>query len=209
MTPEEIKIMQDENIALKQQVNDLGVEKNKLITDVTERDTTIATLKTQAGERAEQFKKFKDMSEAEKELLSEKEKELLQRQDQLEEDRKQDLAERAEHNRKIKEATISNIATKFAKGDKDLTEQIKINLGKLSPELLDKAITEEEITPFVQDAFNMTGAGNTQGDLLREAINTDGLPARVSGEKDFSDTKEGQDLGKAMGLGSFNNNNNQ
>lgn len=211
MNEEEKKKMlalEKENTELKQQVNDLGVEKGKLITDLGEKDTIITTLKTQAGERAEQFKKFKDMTDAEKELLSEKEKELLQRQDQLEEDRKKDLAERAEYNKKIKDATIENLAAKFSKGDKDLAEQIKINLGKLSPELLEKATTEAELTPYVQDAFNMTGSG-AGADQLRTAINADGLPAKVDGEKDFSATKDGQDLGKAMGLPSFNSDNNK
>jgi hypothetical protein len=203
MTPEEIKKMQEENIALKQQVNDLGIEKTKLVTDITERDTTIADLKKNAEERGQQFKKFKEMNEAEKELLSEKEKEILQRQDALEEARQKDVADRDAFNKKVKDTTIANLANRLAKGDKDLAEQIKINLGKLSPELLSKAQTEEELTPYVQDAFNMTGAHST-GDPLREAINTDGLPAKVEGEKDFSTTKEGQDLGKAMGLSSFN-----
>ena len=203
MTPEEIKKMQEENVALKQQNNDLGVEKTKLIADLGERDTKITTLEQNAKERGEQFKRFKDLTETEKELLSEKEKELLQRQDQLEEDRKKDLAERNEYKTKIKNATIDNLAAKFSKGDKDLVEQIKINLKKLSPEMLEKATTEEELTPIVQDAFNMTGAG-AGADPLREAINADGLPARVEGEKDFSDTKDGKDLSKALNLSSAN-----
>jgi hypothetical protein len=209
MTPEEIKKIQDENIALKQQVNDLGVEKAKLITDISERDTKITTLEKNAQERGEQFKKFKDMNEAEKELLSEKEKELLQRQDALEEERQKDRQERLEFNKKQKDATISNLANRLSKGDKDIAEQIKINLGKLSPELLEKATTEEELTPYVQDAFNMTGIGNTQSNSLRDAINTDGLPAKIEGEKDFSDTQEGKQIGNALGLKSFSNDNNQ
>jgi len=83
--------------------------------------------------------------------------------------------------------------------------QIKINLGKLNPELLDKATTEEELAPYVQDAFGMTGA-SAGADPLRQAINADGLPARVEGEKDHADTKDGQDLGKALNLSAFNTN---
>lgn len=205
-----MKALEDENTSLKQQVNDLGVEKTKLIADIAERDTKITTLEANAQERSQQFKKFKEMTDAEKELLSEKEKELLQRQDALEEEREKDRLERVAFQKKQKDATIGNLANRLAKGDKDLAEQIKINLGKINPELLEKAQTEEELTPYVQDAFNMTGAGNTQGDPLRNAINQDGIPAKVDGEKDFSDTKEGADLGKALGLSSFTNaNNNQ
>lgn len=206
MTPEEIKKMQDENVALKQQVNDLGVEKAKLVTDIGERDASITELKKNAQERGEQFKRFKDMTDAEKELLSEKEQELLQRQDQLELDRAKDIEDRKAYDKKIKDGTIQNLATRLAKGDKDLTEQIKINLGKLSPELLEKAQTEEELTPYVQDAFNMTGVHNST-DPLRDANNTDGYPAKVDGQTDYSTSQEGADLGKAMGLSSFNNTN--
>lgn len=210
MNEEEKKKMaqlEADNVALKQQVNDLGVEKTKLVADITERDTTITNLKKNAQERGEQFKKFKDMTDAEKDLLSEKEQEILQRQEKLEEDRENDRKDREIYDKKIKDATIQNLAVKYAKGDKDLVEQIKINLGKLSPELLAKATTEEELTPYIQDAFNMTGVGAV-ADPLREAINADGLPAKVEGQKDFSDTKDGQNLGNAMGLSSFKNDNN-
>ena len=126
----------------------------------------------------------------------------------LEEEREKDRKDREEFNKKQKDATITNLANRLAKGDKDLAEQIKINLGKINPELLNNAQTEEELTPFVTDAFNMTGAGNTQGDSLRNAINTDGLPAKVDGEKDFADTSDGKQLGSMLGLKSFNNDNN-
>lgn len=200
---------------LEKQVADLTKENGELKTsntklgeDIKERDTKITTLEENARERGQQFKRFKEMTDAEKELLSEKEKELMQRQDALEEEREKDRKDREEFNKKQKDATITNLANRLAKGDKDLAEQIKINLGKINPELLNNAQTEEELTPFVTDAFNMTGAGNTQGDSLRNAINTDGLPAKVDGEKDFADTSDGKQLGSMLGLKSFNNDNN-
>ena len=200
---------------LEKQVADLTKENGELKTsntklgeDIKERDTKITTLEENARERGQQFKRFKEMTDAEKELLSEKEKELMQRQDALEEEREKDRKDREEFNKKQKDATITNLANRLAKGDKDLAEQIKINLGKINPELLNNAQTEEELTPFVTDAFNMTGAGNTQGDSLSNAINTDGLPAKVDGEKDFADTSDGKQLGSMLGLKSFNNDNN-
>lgn len=208
MSPEEIKKIQEENVALKQQVNDLEVEKTQLVTDLAEKDTKITTLEENARERGMQFKRYKEMTDAQKELLSEQEKELLQRQDLLEEEREKDRQERAEFNKKQKTATITNIANRLAKGDKDLVEQIKINLNKLSPELLDKAQTEDEIAPYVNDAFNMTGI-STVADPLSTAINADGIPAKNPGEKDFSETTEGKQFGSMLGLKSFNNDNNQ
>ena len=191
--------------ALEKENAELKTSNEGFIADLSGRDTKISNLEKNAQERGQQFKLFKDMSDAEKDLMSEKEQELAQRQDALESERAKDLVERAEYNTKMKEATINNIATRIAKGDKDLMSQIKINLGKLNPELLDKATTEEELAPYVQDAFGMTGA-SAGADPLRQAINADGLPARVEGEKDHADTKDGQDLGKALNLSAFNTN---
>ena len=201
MNEEEKKKME----ALETENAELKASNEGFIADLSGRDLKISNLEKNAQERGQQFKLFKDMSDAEKDLMSEKEQELMQRQDALESERAKDLVERAEYNKKMKEATINNIATRIAKGDKDLMAQIKINLGKLNPELLDKATTEEELAPYVQDAFGMTGA-SAGADPLRQAINADGLPARVEGEKDHADTKDGQDLGKALNLSAFNTN---
>ena len=201
MNEEEKKKME----ALETENAELKASNEGFIADLSGRDLKISNLEKNAQERGQQFKLFKDMSDAEKDLMSEKEQELMQRQDALESERAKDLVERAEYNKKIREATINNIATRMAKGDKDLTAQIKINLGKLNPELLDKAQTEEEMTPYVQDAFGMTGA-MAGADPLRQAINTDGLPARVEGEKDYAESKEGQDIGKALNLSAFKTN---
>jgi len=199
MTPEEIKEMQDKNAELIKENAEFKDSNTKLGEDIKERDDSILDLKKNAKERGEQFKKLKDMSEAEKELLSEKELEIMKRTELLEEDRVKDREDRAVYDKKIKDGTINNLATKLAKGNADLAEQIKINLKKLSPELLDKAQTEEELTPYVTDAFNMTGAGSGP-EALRTAHNTDGSPARLEGTADFSDSKEGKDLAGAMNL---------
>lgn len=206
MTEEEIKKMQEENAKLKKDNENLVKENGEFKTTNTEldktnksKDETIAVMKKNAQEQGANFKKFRDMSEAEKDLLSEKEKEILQRQEKLEEDRAKDLADRAEHDKRIRTQTIDNLATKMAKGNKDLIDQIKINLGKLNPELLNAAITEQDLTPLVDSAFKMTGTQTTV-DPLRKAHNTEGEPAPIDSNADYSKTKEGTDLGKAMGL---------
>jgi hypothetical protein len=202
MTPEEKKKMADleaKVATLAKENEDFKTSNTKLGEDIKERDTKITELKTQAGERAEQFKKFKDMTDAEKDLLTEKEKELLLRQEKLEEDQAKFQQETAERNAKDRSERIEALAEKFAKGDKDLKEQIKINLGKLNPELVGKAVSDVELTPFIQDALNLTGAG-ANPDPLRDAHNHEGAGAPVSPVEGFGATKEGKDLSGAMGL---------
>lgn len=208
MNEKEIEAMKAKIATLEAENAELKESNTLLGKDIAERDNTIADLKKNAQERGQQFKKLKEMTEAEKELLSEKEKELLARQEALEEERENDRRERAERDQKEKEARINSIARRFAKGNEEIAEQIKLNLGKLSPELVGKAITEEEITPLVQDAFNMIGISNSP-DALNLAHNTGGLPAKGVGEKDYADTQEGKQLGQALGLQSFTSENNQ
>lgn len=199
MTDEEIKAMQDENIALKKENNDFKVSNTKLGEDLKVKDTEISSLKANAKERGEQFRKLKEYSEAERELLSEKELEIIQRQEALELEREEDRRIQKERDDKSKNYAIDNLANKFSKGNKDIAEQIKINLGKLNPALLEGAITEQDLAPHVESAFKMTGISNT-ADPLRTAHNADGGSAPINNENNFADTKEGKDLAGAMGL---------
>lgn len=200
MTPEEeIKKLKEDNEKLLKENGEFKTSNTKLGEDLKVRDESITQLKKNAQERGEQFKKLKDMSEAERELLSEKEKELLLRQEKLEEERAQDLKTQKDRDEKQKNYVIDNLANKMAKGNKDLAEQIKINLGKLNPELLKDAMTEQDLAPHIDTAFKMTGV-SSQPDPLRTAHNTDGSGAPIKSENDFSETKEGKDLAGALGL---------
>lgn len=206
MNEEEIKKMQAENTKLKAdletataEVTTLKADNTKLGADITERDTKITKLTGDATERAHQFKKLKDMTEAEKELLSEKEKELLIRQEKLEDDQAKFSKDQGERTAKEKTERIEQLATKIAKGNKDLVAQIKINLTKLDPALLEKATTEAELMPHIDSAFKMTGVTAPTGDV-REAHNQGGFGAGAESKDDFSGTKEGKDMAGAMGL---------
>lgn len=199
MTEAEINAMKEENEALKKENAEFKDSNTKLGEDLKLRDTQIADLKTQAGERAQQFKKLKDMTDAERDSLTEKEQELMMRQEKIEEDRANEIKERVERETKQRTETIESLANKFAKGDKDVAAQIKINLGKFNPELLNKALTETEIAPFVDSAFKMTGITSTP-DPLRTAHNADGGNGPINSDNDFSKTESGKSLASAMGL---------
>lgn len=202
---DENKKLKEELEALKRENQELKQSNELLGKDIAERDNAIAELKKNAQDRAFQFKKLKDMTEAERELLSEKEKELMARQEALEEERERDRQERAERDSKERNYRIDSIAKRLSKGNEEIAKQIRVNFEKLNPELTAKAITEDELVPFIQDAFRMTAIDSTP-DPLNQAHNYGGSSADVP-KQDFATTPQAQELGKAMGLSSFQENN--
>ena len=97
-----------------------------------DKDAELAKMKDAARERGEQFKKLRDMTAEEKELLTEKEKEIMQRQEVQEEEINKFKTEQAEFTKKQKDALIDTLAMKKAGGNKELAEKIKITLNKLN-----------------------------------------------------------------------------
>jgi hypothetical protein len=206
MTEEEIKAMQKENADMKasnetltKENGDFKDSNTKLGEDIKERDLKIEEQAKQAKEQGDNFKKLRDMTKEEKELLSEQELGILARQEKLETDQAEFQKRQGEMTAKERTARIENLANKFAKGNKDLVAQIKINLSKLDPAYLEKATTEEELTPFIDSALKMTGAG-AGADPLRMAHNEGGGFGEVTKTDDYSGTKEGKDLSGMMGL---------
>ncbi len=213
MTEDEIKAMQDENAKLKADITEKDTTITKLGADITERDTAIADMKTHSKNQAENFKKLRDMTQEEKDMYTEKELELMKRTEEVEL-RAIEIEKSANDNlQKQRNAIIDNLATKYAKGDKELEAQIKINLGKLNPELINSAMTEAELTPHVENAFNMLGV-QAAPDPLREANNQGGSWGDTTPKTDgFAESQAGKELAGNMGLASGKvdntNNNNQ
>lgn len=210
MNEEEIKAMQAENVALKAQVAEKETANTQLVADLADRDTQIGKLKEHTKTQAENFKKLRDMSQEEKDMYTDKEIELMRRTEEVEERAVQIEKQAAEDKQKTKDAIIDNLATKYAKGDKELASQIKINLGKLNPELINPAMTEAELTPHVESAFNMLGIQQSP-DALREANNHTGVHVETGKADNFADSSAGKDLANNMGLasGKVDNNNQQ
>jgi len=161
------------------------------------KDAVIEDMQTKARERGEQFKKFRDMTAEEKELLTEKEKELMQRQEALEENHKKFQEDQSNFTKKQKDALIDTLAMKKAGGDKELAEKIKITLNKLNG--LDALSTEAELTPEIDFAFNGLGI-QTKPNPLTEANNWGGDTVTAPTGTDHSTTPEGKELANALGL---------
>lgn len=173
----------------------LEAEKAELSTQVAERDGKILTLEDNAKKQGENFKKLRDMSKEEKELLSEKELELLKRQEEVE---TQALSIKEQQDKFFQDqraSVLKNLVNKHARGDEELAKKIEFNLSKIKDSEL--AMNEESLTPIVKDAFNMLGGEVT--DAVRMAHNErGGTQDYKAPENGFADTQHGKDLSTAL-----------
>jgi len=151
--------------------------------------------------QGQNFKKFRDMTAAEKELLSEKEKEVILRQEKLEEEQKNFFEEQ----RQTKERNIKAVETKLVQElvgeDKTLQDKLFYHYNRIA----DKAETPEEIALKMQDAYAILARDIPSVDPLRRASSYrtgGGSPDRTTGggDKKFSETEEGKGLASAMGI---------
>ena len=162
-----------------------------------DKDAELAKMKDAAREQGLNFKKLRDYTEAEKELLTEKEKEILERQEAQEEAVKKFQEEQANFTKKQKDALIDTLAMKKAGGNKELADKIKITLNKLNG--IDKLSTEAELIPEIDFAFNGLGI-QTKPDPLVEANNWGGSTDTKPTDGSYADTPEGKTLAGALGL---------
>lgn len=162
-----------------------------------DKDAEIAKMKDAAREQGLNFKKLRDYTDAEKELLTEKEKEIIERQEAMEEETRKFKEEQAGFTKKQKDALIDTLVMKKAGGDRELADKIKVTLNKLNG--LDALTTEAELLPEIDFAFNGLGI-QTKADPLTEANNWTGQTDTKPTDGSFADTAEGKSLAGALGL---------
>ena len=168
-----------------------------LATQMKDKEAEIAKLNDLARERGLQFKKLRDYTDAEKELLTEKEKEIIERQEAQEEAVKKFQEEQQGFAKKQKEALIDTLAMKKAGGNKELADKIKITLNKLNG--IDSLSTEAELVPEIDFAFNGLGI-QTKPNPLVEANNWGGETITAPTDGSFAETQDGKSLAGALGL---------
>ena len=166
-----------------------------LTQSVTERDAKIEDMTRHAKEKGEQFKKLRDMTAAEKELLSEKELELMKRQEETEAVARKVAEDQQAFRLEQRGAVLKNLINKFAKGDVEIAKKIELNISQFKD--ADQAMTEEALAPLVQNGFNMIGPAAF--DAVRNAHNQGGSGADyVPQEAGFAESPEGKALETAL-----------
>lgn len=164
--------------------------------DLMVRDTEIKGLKDQAREQAGNFKKLRDMSAEEKELLTEKEKELMIRQEQFEEKLAEQTTREQEFKMKQRNEFIDKKINEIARGDQKIADEIKVHMSKFKD--VENAILETELTPFIDMATKMVDI--PKADPLNQAHNQGGFTGEFSKEDNFAETPEGKSVAQSLGL---------
>ena len=167
----------------------------ELTAQIGEKDSKITTLEENARKQGENFKKLRDMTKEEKELLSEKELELLERQEKIEKDQADFLAKQEQFAKDQRNTVVKNLINRYARGDEELAKKIAFNLDKIKDS--DKAMNEEALAPLIKDSFNMLGT--EVRDAVRDAHNERGEGADYKPtENGFADSEKGQALSDAL-----------
>lgn len=169
----------------------------ELDTKIKDSEATIAKMKEDARTQGMNFKKLRDYSESEKELLSEKEKEIMERQEAHEESMKKLADEQNSWKKTQRDALIDSIAMKKAGGNKEVADKIKVGLSKLAN--IENLATEAELAPEIDFAFNGL-AIQTKPNPIVEANNWGGETQVKPTDDNFADTADGKSLAGALGL---------
>ena len=135
------------------------------------------------------FKKLRDMTEAEKEKLTDKELELQKRQEALED-------QQAQHSKAIKDDWRNSAIDRYSRGDKDKAEKIREALKDLAGEETDRLSIETRVSKAARLIKE-----DKEIDHVGTAFNSmSGEPPEKPEEKDFADTEEGQAKARSMGF---------
>jgi len=137
------------------------------------------------------FRKMRDMSEAEVEALTEREKELLTRQEKLEEDQQS-------FSTRITEGHKSDAFAVFAGDDKDLLDKVQFHYDNTLSGV--EATTKDETNAKAKQAYLLATGGQAAGvDSLSRAVAYHG--GRGTPKTDSHDlTADQLDLAKRFGL---------
>jgi hypothetical protein len=194
---EKITELEGKVTTLTKENTDYKAGADEFTKQMKEKDTLIEDMQVKARERGEQFKKLRDYSKEEQELLTEKEKELLLRQEALEENNKKFQEDQNNFQKTQRDALVDSLAMKKAGGNRDLADKLKITLGKIKD--IETKITEADLTPEIDFAFNGLNIQTTPDPLL-DANNQGGAGANFTTDTGYADTADGKSVASALGL---------
>lgn len=143
------------------------------------------------------YKRVADMTDEEKEALSEKELELQQRIEEFEKEQADFASRQAEVLQKEVQSRRDGAIRKLVGDNKEVAEKIAANYGRIKD--AEGAQTEEEVSKYVHEAFNMLG--EARPDPIAIVVNgSDGMTPGGSDARGFADTEAGKSLATALGL---------
>lgn len=183
---------------LEKENTDYKAGSDTLSQQIKDKEMEITTLKGKFSEQNLNFKKLRDYSDAEKELLTEKEKEIIERQEAQEEAVKKFQEEQKNFQKTQRDALVDSLAMKKAGGNREIADKIKVTLNKIKD--IETKATEQDLTSEIDFAFNGL-ALKTAPDPLQQANNEVGFTPTFSPQgENFAETAEGKGLASVLGL---------
>lgn len=190
---DKLKVTEAEKVVAEKARDEFKVSNEKLGKDIKKKDDIIDQKNKDIIGTRQQYKKMSDRSKEELDLLSDAEKEAITRQENLEKNYETLKKETEERSAKEIGARKAALIKKYVGNNPDLTKKMEENLSKLNPALLEKAITDEDLAPHVDSAYQMLGT--LRPDPIKAVLGFNGGEAPIDGEtKSFVDTAEGTDL---------------
>lgn len=162
----------------------------ELTAQLQEKDGKIAEMESHLREKGSQFKRLRDMTEREKELLTEQEMRLKEEQDALADRMEAFQNEQKSLQQKTKQDRVDALALKYARGNQEVADQIKITLNNFKG--FDEATVDSELEPLFQNAVKIVSPGTDT--TILDAHNMGGRSPQTEEVKDFATTPEGQQL---------------
>lgn len=191
-------LTKDKDEAVKK-VSDFETSNKKLGEDLKKKDEIIEQKNKDIVGARRETQKLKELSEDEKKEMSETEIRIHGATLKLQKDQEDFAASQKEAAKKEVTARQESVINRISHGNPELAAKIRENFSRLNPEFLEKATTEAEIAPLVEDAYRLIPG--VKPDPINGAINSNGGEAPDGQRKDdFSTTDEGKAVLAALGL---------
>lgn len=143
------------------------------------------------------FRSLSEMTEEEKAKLSDAELELKRQTEALQLQQEEMQREQAQFRQQQRESHVNEAIRRLVGNDEKAAEKIKFNLDRIKG--ADEAVTAEDVSKYVNDAFFLLG--DERPDPVRAAANFGGGDAPGAGDtKGFAETPAGQELGNLLNL---------
>lgn len=162
---------------------------------VSEKETELTTVKEKLAKLENKefnFKRLKDMTDAEKEKLSGIELDLKQKQEKLEEDQKAFIEDQVKERKEY-------AFTSLAGDDKDLRAKLEFHFKRLDPDK--PATTQEAIMARAREAYTLATGNSVQTrSQLSGAMGLQGTGMKAKAQNDITADPEAMELAAKMGV---------
>ena len=176
---------------MEKEIEELKNTVEELQKQISDKDVKIQDMETHSKNKSYDFKRLRDMTDQQRELMTEQEMQIKKEQDMLLDKVEAFELDQKNFQEKGKNERIDILALKYAKGNKEIADQIKIRFSEFKS--ADLATLESEIEPLMQDATRIV-VPNFDVSTVGDAHNQRGGTMSNPKEGDYSTTQDGSQV---------------